>query len=138
MHPLSSNHHIFTEIDPDLPLITTDEVLLRQAIFNIVHNALVHTPAASKIWIKAAKIGNKIEIAIEDNGSGISGDDLPNIFQKFYRSPSVKEHGIGLGLSIARGFVEANNGTVQVENRIEGGARFKIIFPLSDNNLSKV
>jgi two-component system sensor histidine kinase KdpD len=138
IHPLSSNHRIITEVDPELPLFKGDEALLRQAIFNIVHNALLHTPAESKIWIKAGKTHDKIDVSIEDNGPGISSDDLPNIFQKFYRSPDVKGHGIGLGLSIARGFIEANNGTIQAENRIEGGARFKIIFPLSDNNTSKV
>jgi two-component system sensor histidine kinase KdpD len=134
LRTLSGNHLITTEIDPELPLIKTDEVLLRQAISNLLHNALLHTPPGSKIWIKAGKSGDEIHLTIEDNGTGISNDDLPNIFQKFYRSANIRENGIGLGLSIARGFIEANRGTIQAENRIEGGARFKIIFPLGDND----
>jgi two-component system sensor histidine kinase KdpD len=130
MQPLIGNHQISLEIQPELPLIRADEVLIRQAFLNIFHNALLYTTPTATVWIKANKVGNKIILKIEDNGPGIAQDYLPHIFKKFYRPADASGEGIGIGLSIARGFIEANKGSIHVENRIEGGARFKIIFPI--------
>jgi len=70
-------------------------------------------------------------IKIEDDGPGFPAESLPFIFEKFYRLPKSKTGGVGLGLSIARGFVDAHGGTITAENRAGGGARFVIRLPLA-------
>jgi two-component system sensor histidine kinase KdpD len=69
-------------------------------------------------------------IVISDNGPGFPKEVLPRLFDKFYRVPGSMAGGTGLGLSIVRGFVEAHRGTIQVENREGGGARFTIRLPM--------
>lgn len=132
LQPFVGLHHIFTEFDSDVPLIKADEALLKQAISNIIYNALLHTQQTSRIWIKLEKTKDEIILKIEDDGPGIPEEDLQTVFQKFYKLND--KNGIGLGLSITRGFIEANNGSIHAENRKEGGACFAIIFPLKKLN----
>jgi two-component system sensor histidine kinase KdpD len=126
-----STHHLTVEVSPALPLIKVDFPLMEQVMLNLVRNAALHTPADSSIEIKAYQEGEACLITVEDNGPGFPPDSLSRVFEKFYRVPGSKTGGIGLGLSIAVGFVEAHKGTLRVENRPEGGALFTIRLPLS-------
>jgi two-component system sensor histidine kinase KdpD len=113
----------------DMPLVRLDFGLMEQVIHNLLLNATQHAPAGSNIRIKFFYDNGWLMIQVMDRGPGFSATDLNMIFHKFYRGESAVAGGTGLGLSIVKGFVEAHNGTVAVENRAHGGARFTIKIP---------
>lgn len=127
-----AQHRIITDLNHNLPLIKIDFVLIAQAIKNILQNATIYTPVNSEINIKSDLKNNKIQLVISDNGPGIPSDSIPKIFDKFYRVPGSKAGGTGLGLSIVKGFIEAHNGVISVQNNPGGGAKFTIIFDGSE------
>lgn len=101
-----------------------------EAIGNIVKNCMEHTPDGGKITIHACENPLYTEIIIEDNGRGIANEDLPHIFERFYKgkSSSDENSGFGIGLSLARMIITKQNGTVKAENIKPSGARFTIRF----------
>jgi len=113
----------------NLPLFKLDEGLMEQVIHNLLDNAIQYTSANSIIKISADLKSEKFEFEISDNGKGFSESEIEHIFEKFYRIPNTKTGGSGLGLSIVKGFVEAHNGNVLVENSKSGGAKFSISIP---------
>jgi two-component system sensor histidine kinase KdpD len=125
-----SDHDVVVSIPPDFSLVRLDFALMEQVFLNLLRNSAVHTPPGSRIEIRAVRDGAECVVTIADNGSGFPPDSLPRVFEKFYRVPGSKTGGIGLGLSIALGFVRAHHGTITVENRPEGGAQFTIRLPL--------
>ncbi len=126
-----AQHKIRFEPVTELPLVRMDFVLMERALANILLNAAQHTPPGSTITLRIAAAAQKLAFVIEDEGSGFPLESLPHIFEKFYRLPHVRTGGIGLGLSIAHGFVEAHGGTLVAENRLERGARFIIKLPIA-------
>jgi len=115
----------------ELPLVRMDFVLMERALANILLNAAQHTPAGSTIALRIAAAAQELAFVIEDEGPGFPSEALSRIFEKFYRLPNARAGGLGLGLSIAHGFVEAHGGTLVAENRLERGARFIIKLPLA-------
>lgn len=99
-----------------------------EAIGNIVKNCTEHTPAGGTISITAEENPLFSEICICDNGSGIAEDDLPHIFERFYKGENSDESSFGIGLNLARMIITNQNGTVKAENRLSGGAKFIIRF----------
>lgn len=99
-----------------------------EAIGNIVKNCMEHTPAGGKLHINATENALYQEIIIEDTGSGIAPEDLPHIFERFYKGKNSSDKSFGVGLALARGIINTQNGTVKAENKKEGGARFMIRF----------
>ncbi|MGS2738921.1 ATP-binding protein [Sinomicrobium sp. M5D2P17] len=124
--------------DPDenLPLFKIDRVLTEQVLHNIVHNALQHTPERTTIKIEADNTGNECRIIISDNGPGFPESEIDFVFDKFYRLSHSATGGTGLGLSIARGFTEALDGKIQLENQHEGGAKFTIRIPSETSSIN--
>ncbi|MGH7455317.1 MAG: GAF domain-containing sensor histidine kinase, partial [bacterium] len=131
-----TGHSLSVSVSPDMPLLKIDFGLMEQALANLLHNAAVYTPAGSTIQICALAQDENGVITIADNGPGLPAEALSRVFEKFYRVRSAKAGGLGLGLSIARGFVEAHKGTIAVENRAEGGAQFTIRLPLELQNVN--
>ncbi len=109
--------------------VNCDFALLEHAILNIVRNAAEYTPSDSEIFIKTGKIDGGTFISIADNGGGVPQDSLEKIFDKFHREPGMKTGGMGLGLSITKGFVEAHGGKITAVNRETGGLEFIIYLP---------
>lgn len=99
-----------------------------EAIGNIVKNCTEHTPAGGTISITAEENPLFSEICICDNGSGIAEDDLPHIFERFYKGGNSDESSFGIGLNLARMIITNQDGTVKAENRQSGGAKFIIRF----------
>lgn len=99
-----------------------------EAIGNIVKNCMEHTPAGGNLYVKATENTLYCEIMIEDTGCGIAPEDLPHIFERFYKGKNSSDKSFGVGLALARGIILAQNGTVKAENKKEGGARFTIRF----------
>jgi two-component system, OmpR family, sensor histidine kinase KdpD len=117
---------IRTQLHPDLPLISADPVLLEQVLINLLENARKYTPAGSPIDISARICDRSIEIEVSDRGSGLPAGSESRIFEKFFRAKAGGTPGVGLGLAICRGIVEAHGGTITAENRPGGGATFRI------------
>lgn len=136
LHDLESDlqeRRITTDLPENLPLLRLDFGLFQQALVNILHNALVHTPRTSAVSVTGRTASDRCIIEIADEGMGIPAPELQKIFDKFYRSTTTTAPGTGLGLPIARGFVEAQGGTLTVRNRVGGGAEFIITLPLTSS-----
>lgn len=99
-----------------------------EAVLNILKNCMEHTPSGGTITASCRENTIFTEIIIEDNGPGFSKQDLPHLFERFYKGENSKDQSVGIGLALARMIVSQQNGTLKAENRKEGGARFIIKF----------
>jgi two-component system, OmpR family, sensor histidine kinase KdpD len=120
---------ITINIHPNMPLFKTDKGMLEQVIYNLLNNAVQHTPAGTQIDIVASAHADMLQVVIEDNGQGFPAEETSKVFDKFYRLKRTRPGGTGLGLSIVKGFVTAMKGSIELQNRMEGGARFTIDIP---------
>ncbi len=127
------------KVPGDLPLIRADFVLLENVLVNLIDNALKHAAGATRIELAARRLGDRVEVTVTDDGSGIGAADLPHLFDKFYRAGQTDPKradagraGAGLGLSICKGLVEAMGGAITVSSPTEigRGARFAVNFPV--------
>jgi len=110
--------------------VRMDERLISRVLENLVNNALRYTPEGGKIGLAARMEGNAYFVTVSDDGPGISSEDLPRIFEPFYRgSTSRREEGMGLGLSIAKTVVETHGWTIEAAPARERGAAFTIKIP---------
>jgi signal transduction histidine kinase len=115
----------------ETPQVYADSARLTQALMNLVRNAITHTPTGGLVSIALAfgSDPNTMTITVSDTGAGISDEDLPHIFERFYRADAARARdtgGFGLGLSIVRDMIEAMGGSVGAGNGPEGGAQFQI------------
>lgn len=113
-----------------VPLCWLDKGMLEQVIYNLINNAAIHTPVASKIYISGMRHADILEFEIGDNGSGFCDVDPKEVFHKFSPSRNSENNGSGLGLSIVKGFTEALGGTVELRNSPGKGAVFTILIPV--------
>ena len=125
-----ATHKVEVNIQNEIPIVRIDFGLIEQSVFNLLHNEALYTQPDSIITINANYDGKNLIITISDNGNGFSEEELKLLFTKFYRITAKKTGGTGLGLSIVKGFVEAPNGTVKVENNTPNGAKFTLIIPV--------
>jgi len=119
-----------TDLAAELPLVAVDPVLIEQVLVNLLENAIKYTPAGSPIEIAATVAGQTLVLTVADRGPGLPEGCESRIFEKFFRGPNVRGGGVGLGLSICRGIVEAHGGSIDARNRSEGGAEIRILLPL--------
>lgn len=129
---------IKVEMPEKIILVPVDAKLIMQVLINLLDNAIKHSKEMGEICIHVIERVDQqeIEVSIIDQGEGIDSKDLPNIFQMFYTSncriTDVK-HGIGLGLSICETIIQAHNGTIKAENRMDGeGAVFRFTLPIEE------
>ena len=118
----------------DLPPVSADADRLTEILLNLLDNALRHTPAGGIIEVTAARAGQMVRLAIADTGPGIPAAERERIFDRFYRldaSRSAATGGSGLGLAIVRSLVAAHGGTITVDERPGGGARFTVALPVA-------
>ncbi|MGM9520929.1 MAG: sensor histidine kinase [Oscillospiraceae bacterium] len=99
-----------------------------EAVGNIIKNCMEHTPEGGTITVSSAANAIYTEIVISDTGPGFSQDDLPHIFERFYRGTGASEQSIGIGLALSRMIILRQGGVIKAENRFGGGARFIIRF----------
>jgi two-component system sensor histidine kinase KdpD len=114
----------------EIPLALVDHTLIEQAVAKLLANAGSHTPRSVPIEIDADYTNDHLLISVSDRGPGIPIEAIERLFEKFYHGDDRKTGGLGLGLSIARGLVEAHGGKLTAENRDGGGARFTITLPV--------
>lgn len=125
LRPFSLRVHI----PEDMPMVKIDFGLMEQVLYNIIFNSTQYAPAASLIGLTADYTDGELIIVVTDKGPGLPESELKNVFKKFFRVDGSKTGGLGLGLSIGKGFVEAHNGQISVDNSDEGGAVFTIRIP---------
>jgi len=124
-------------IEPNLPLVNMDPVLIGQALVNLLDNALKYSPADQPVDVRVRSAGKNVEIQVEDRGIGIASADLERIFERFYRAPRVGPvSGMGLGLSISRRFVEVHGGTLEAASPGDSGAVMTILLPIEGAGVS--
>jgi signal transduction histidine kinase len=119
-------------IAPGAETVRADPAKLHDALRNLVVNAIAYAPEQTTITIDAARSGGRVTISVSDEGPGIPDDDLGRVFERFYRVDKSRARdpgGTGLGLAIVKHLVELHGGTVQVANRLEGGATFTMTLP---------
>lgn len=124
-----------TDLPPKLPLVKVDKVRLEQIMNNLLHNSLRHTAPGGVVVVSAGAEQCVVVIQVKDTGEGISTEDLPHIWEPYFRSSgSQSKHvsGAGLGLSLVKNLAEAMGGTVSVESEIGIGSCFSIHFHLID------
>ncbi len=121
----------FEAMAPGLTL-RADPQQMRQVMFNLLDNAIKYSPPNGQVTVELLSNEKQAEILVRDNGTGISPQDLPHIFDRFYRvDKSRSSGGFGLGLSIARAIVEAHHGTIRAESGPGAGTTFRISLPLA-------
>jgi two-component system, OmpR family, sensor histidine kinase KdpD len=116
-------------IQEDMPLVKMDIGLMEQVLYNLVFNATQHGPHHTTVRIKIYYDKPNFVMQVMDRGPGFPQEAIPYVFNKFFRVEGTKSGGTGLGLSIVKGFVEAHNGTVGIENRQNGGVRITVKIP---------
>jgi two-component system sensor histidine kinase KdpD len=126
-------HRVVTKFRDDLPLVLVDGVLLEQVIMNLVENAIKYAPQGSSIEMSATASDREVIVEVADHGPGIPPGEETRIFDKFYRAKPAREGGVGLGLTICRGIVEAHGGRIWAQNRSGGGAEFSFAIPLVEH-----
>lgn len=124
------NIKIQTEIEPDLSL-TADQTLMIRLIGNLLENAVNYGNPGGHIWISAWKADHSLHLCVKDDGIGISPQDLPHIWDRFYQAdPSRNTESSGLGLSMVKWIAEAHHGRISVSSALGKGTSFACIFPL--------
>jgi two-component system sensor histidine kinase KdpD len=103
---------------------------MEQVLINLLENALKFAPASTDIELSATASDDELVFEIADRGPGIPHGDEQRIFDKFYRAGPAREGGIGLGLTICRGIIEAHGGRIWVEKRPGGGSLFRFTLPI--------
>lgn len=129
---------VMVQVKENLPLFKLDFGIIHQALHNLIHNASLYIPKYSIIKVLATSIEDKLIIIVEDNGNGFPPDEIDKVFDKFYRVKNTNTGGMGLGLSIVKGFVEAHNGKIKLENVPGGGAKFTIEIPAETSYINNL
>ena len=115
-----------------LPTVQADSSMLREAIQNLLDNAVRYTPSGGRVTVETSSHGNEVQIAVRDTGIGIPKDEQQRIFERFYRVDPARSRelgGTGLGLSIAKHLVESHGGRIEVESEVGKGSTFRVILP---------
>jgi signal transduction histidine kinase len=123
------------EVPDELPSVNIDWQRVNEVLHNILENAVAHTGKGGTIKIAASRKGKWVEVSVTDTGEGIPAEDLPHIFERFYRVDKSRARatgGSGLGLTIAKRLVEANGGTIAVQSKLGDGSRFSFTLPVAE------
>jgi signal transduction histidine kinase len=118
------------ELDASPAPVSGDPDRLRQLIGIVVDNAIRHSPSGGRVRVGVHADGRQAAVSVEDEGRGIRPDDLPRVFDRFWRAADAPHEGTGLGLAIARSIAEQHEGTIRATNRPARGTRFEIRLPL--------
>ena len=126
---------VVVSVAPGGETVRADPAKLHDALRNLIANAITYAPEQTTIHVAATPANGRVAIAVSDEGPGIPEEDLSRVFERFYRVDKSRARdpgGTGLGLAIVRHLVELHGGSIRVENRPEGGARFVLTVPGGD------
>ena len=133
LRPLAASSTILLEsnVAENLPPVLADAARIQQVLSNLVGNAVKFTPRQGRITVCADRIDGEVRFAVIDTGPGIPAEQLPHIFGRFWQARSTDRRGIGLGLAIAKGIVEAHRGRIWVESSVGLGSTFYFTLPVA-------
>ncbi|MEU5402009.1 HAMP domain-containing sensor histidine kinase [Streptomyces sp. NPDC005963] len=123
---------LHVRVDANAPTLLADPVRLRQAVGNLVSNAVRHTPGGGSVTLRARGVDGRLDVSVSDTGAGIPAADLPHVFDRFWRAEKSRNRrtgGSGLGLAIVRKLAEAHGGTVDARSRVGEGSTFTLHLP---------
>ena len=123
---------LLVELADDVPTLWVDRFRFEQVMHNLFDNAFKYTPLEGQIRVRVVGGPDRVELSVEDNGAGIPEEDLPHVFERFYRvdkARSRKYGGTGLGLSIVKHIVTLHGGTVRAESTLQMSTRIIISLP---------
>ena len=122
------------DISPDLPSLEADESRLQEIVYNLLDNAVKYSQASGVITLRAAVEGDRVRISVSDEGIGIRENDLPRIFERFYRADKARSRdlgGTGLGLSIVKHIAQLHGGTAQAQSEPGKGTTISVLLPVT-------
>ena len=130
---LANKHlHLLVDVSPDLPPIHADRTRLQEALYNLVDNAVKYSRERGEIRLSARQRDGEIELTVSDDGIGIAKEDLPRIFERFYRADKArspdKVRGTGLGLAIVKHIAQLHGGRVEAESELEKGTTIRLFL----------
>ena len=130
--PQALNKRVALEVElaEGMQSLQADPMLLRQAVSNLVDNAIKYTDSGGRVILRAEQVDGRQNIQVEDTGVGIAPADQPRLFEKFFRLNEDDSKGSGLGLAIVKSIVEQHHGRVSVESRLGKGSKFTIAIPM--------
>ena len=130
----SKQLNVIVEVPPDLPTVRADRVRLEEALYNLLDNAVKYSREHGEIRLMARQRDEEIVLNVSDNGIGISKEDLPRIFERFYRADKARStesiRGTGLGLAIVKHVAQLHGGRVEGESEISKGTTIRVILPV--------
>jgi signal transduction histidine kinase len=129
---LAADRGIALALDPQPVIVAGDQARLRQLIVILVDNAIRHTPRGGHVLVSVRGDGQEALVQVDDDGPGIRPEDMPRVFERFWRAAGDTSGGTGLGLAIAKSIVDLHDGRITVTNRPEGGARFIVRIPATE------
>jgi signal transduction histidine kinase len=129
--PIALQRGVALEVDPRPAPVVGDPLRLRQLVTILADNAVAHSPVGSTVSVRVRPEAPFAILTVEDQGPGIRDEDLPRLFERFWRADNAPAGGTGLGLSIAAWIVESHGGAITAANRPEGGARFEVRLAMS-------
>ena len=140
MRPIAQKNRIqlLEERAPEDAVVCCDSEAVSQILSNLMENAIKYTPEGGRISVGALAQGSMVEFFVRDTGVGIPEEDLPRLFERFYRVDKARSRelgGTGLGLSIVKHLVAAHNGATRVESRVHEGSTFAFTLPVNQATL---
>ncbi len=129
----STKHNVLTELPDDLPEMLVDADKIKEVLINLISNAIKYSPKGGEVRVKMTIVEGNLQIDISDQGIGISEDNLPKLFNAFYRVDSTLTYqvsGTGLGLAIVKNICEAHGGHVGVKSTPNVGSVFTVVLPV--------
>jgi two-component system sensor histidine kinase KdpD len=135
LRKLSANHIIKINIPDDLIILPMDGILIEQVLINLIDNAIKYTPIGTIIETKIVIEGELVVFEVSDNGQGISEENLPLIFNRFFTTATINNigrQGTGLGLAICKSIISAHDGEIIAFNNPSGGATFRFELPKAE------
>jgi two-component system sensor histidine kinase BaeS len=139
---LADDRRITLSFEPQsVPLVLGDGQWLKQALINLLDNALHYTPSGGAVTVRLQSAREEVTVAVEDTGHGIEPEHLPHLFERFYRTDWARAKdagGTGLGLPIVKEIAEAHGGTVSVTSQVEKGSVFTLHLPIPTHQVIPV
>jgi two-component system phosphate regulon sensor histidine kinase PhoR len=127
---------VTVDLSPDARTIRADETRLHEVLYNLLENAVKYSRENGEIRAQAAQRGHEITISVADNGIGIRKNDLPRIFERFYRADKARSRelgGTGLGLAIVKHIVQLHGGRVEAESELGLGTTIRVVLPVEND-----
>jgi len=123
-------------VPEDLPTVSCFSAWLKQIVINLLHNSIKFTPTGGQVWVRSRLQGDYVQLEFRDTGIGIRTNEIPKIFDRFYRvrpAAGVDSGGAGLGLTIVQQLLLRCGGSISVKSRLGEGSVFNVLLPIADS-----